>query len=388
MVRRFRKNDFKLIHVTKAYNEGEAIRSDNFWKRETRIGNIKIVWMCKQTVEFNGGFKFSFDFDYWFEFSKFLQILRGELYEKGFPYTPRPYAEDFGREEATRALNEVKKKVNSKLKKRTEGWGKHGIIQDVTERKSLEICHQDKIEISSISELERFRKKLSKILEGPRDLLKNSEKELYSLAKEKLEELIPLEIDPYSLEGYLAFFLWFRNPGGGFEYQLYRFVWENFEKRIKKKDIRDALLRLEVHGYAKVRETSQELRKNMRKRGIKRSKRFYELGRGEVPGRKLPDKLKRRTHIGAYLAPLPKKDLIKRIDAPDHILNRKIDNLERKNYLSKRKVKDFLGRTVKKIKPRKGPGGCNGLERKIIKKAGKFYEIQKTALDEMQEERP
>ncbi|MBS3815659.1 MAG: hypothetical protein KGY45_03755, partial [Hadesarchaea archaeon] len=93
----------------------------------------------------------------------------------------------------------------------------------------------------------------------------------------------------------------------------------------------------------------------------------------------------RRVNIRAYLDPLPKKKLIKSLDAPDHIVNKKIDYLVRRGVLSERRVYSCRGRTVQKIKPKKKPRWLGGLERKIVEKANKHYEVQKNALDIMQD---
>lgn len=387
IVRRMRKNDYKLIHVTKSYRKKGSVRSDSFWRRETRAGSIKVVWFCTLSTVFDRGFKFKFDFDFWFEFSKFLQNLRGDLYEMGFPFTSRSYAEKFGKKEATRALEEVKGRVERKIKKKVDGWGVHGISKDVVKRKSLDICHRTDFTISSISELEKLRENLRELSEEPVDLVENSIDDISKKARGELEELIPFSIDSKSLEGFLALFLWFRDPGGGFEYQLYRFVQENYGVS-EKREIRDALLRLEVHGYVSVKETPGGMENRLKKRGIHKCARFYETGKEEIPGRGLFQKLKSEANIGAYLAPLPQKRLIRALNAPNHIVNKKIKKLVRKNYLSERKVRDFLGRTVKKIKPQRNFRGLDGLERKIMEKATEFYEVQKNSLDELQEERP
>ncbi|KXA91404.1 hypothetical protein AKJ63_01495 [candidate division MSBL1 archaeon SCGC-AAA259D18] len=386
-VSRLRKNDYKLIHVTKSYRRKGKIRTDNFWKKETKVENIKVVWLCTFSLVFKRGFKFQLDFDYWFEFSKFLQNLRGDLYARGFPYTSRSFAENFGKGEATRALEKIKTLVKEKMKSQVNGWGEHGIIDEVTDRKSPEIRHQKEISISSLSELDNLRNSLDELTEEPAELVKNSQREINKIARKKLKELIPLSIDPNSLEGYLSFFLWFRKPGGGFEYQLYRLIQENYDILSKNK-IRDALLRLETHGYIKVRETPENLRKKMEKRGIKRCRRFYEIEGGNVPGKELFDELRDKTRIGAYLAPLPEKRLVKHLDAPDHLVQKELRKLKRRNYLSERKVRDFSGRSVTKIKPKKNYGGTKGLKKQIMKKAGKFYEVQKEALDQLQEIRP
>ncbi|KXB05926.1 hypothetical protein AKJ53_01730, partial [candidate division MSBL1 archaeon SCGC-AAA382F02] len=152
-----RNNGFKLIHVTKSYYSRGAVQSDNFWKKETKVGNIRIIWICKFTIRFEGGFEFRFDFDFWFEFSKLMQNLRGDLYRTGFPYTSRPRAKKFGKREATRALNQVKNTVKKKIKRAVGGWGKHGIKNDVVDRKSIDICHRKEFAFSSISELEKLR---------------------------------------------------------------------------------------------------------------------------------------------------------------------------------------------------------------------------------------
>lgn len=383
-----RDEDFKLFHVTKSYRKNNTIRSDNFWKKETRIKNIKIIWLCTLTIIFNNGIEFEFDFDYWFEFSKYLQNLRGDIYQMGFPFTSRSYAERFGKKEATRALEEVRESIGEVMKKKTDGWGVHGIKKDVTDRKSLDICHSENFRLSSISEFDKLRDSLGEIVEEPVEIVKETKNEIDKTSQKRLEEVIPFKINPNSLEGYLAFFLWFRKPGGGFEYQIYRFVQENYGKILEKEKIRDGLLRLEVHGYANVKETPSNLEKKMRGMGINRYSRFYEIGQREFSGKEIFNKLKNRANIGAYLYPLSRKQLIKKVNAPSHLVDKKIKKLTRKNYLSKRKVKDFLGRTVKKIKPQRDLRKASGLEKRIMKKTKRFYDIQKECLDEMQKGRP
>ncbi len=388
IVVKLRDKDFKLFHVTKTYRKKGTIRSDNFWRKETRIKNIKVVWLCTLTIIFDNGIDFQFDFDYWFEFSKFLQNLRSDIYELGFPFSSRSYAKRFGKKEATRSLEEVEKAVGEVMKNKTDGWGIHGVKKKITDRKSVDICHKKEFKLSSISELDKLRNSLTEIIEEPIDVAKESKDEIEKTSQEKLEELIPFEISPNSLEGYSAFFLWFRNPGGGFEYQLYRFIQENYGKIVEKEKIRDALLRLEVHGYANVKETPQNLKRKMREKGIRRYSRFYEVGREDFPGKKIFNELKNKTNIGAYLYPISRKQLIKKVDAPSHLVENKIKKLTRKNYLSKRKVKDFLGRTVRKIKPQRDPRKATRLENKIMKEAKEFYDIQKECLDQMQKGRP
>lgn len=387
LVSKLRKNEYKLVHVTKSYRKKGTVQSDSFWKKSARIRGIKVVWFCTLTTIFDKGFKFNLDFDFWFEFSKLLQNLRGELYERGFPYTSRSYAEDFGRKEATRVLNKVEEAVKRKMKHKVGGWGEHGISKDVTDRKSRGICHRKIISISSLSELDKLRESLREISEEPIEVVEESSEEVHDLARKKLDELIPLSIKPNSSEGFLNFFLWFRKPGGGFEYQVYRFIQENYGKLVDKHDIRDALLRSEVHGYIKVEKTPKNLRRDMEGWGIRRCRRFYEAEE-DLPGQKLSSALKNKVRTGAYLSPLPRKRLIKQIDAPNHLTNKAIRKLVRKNYLIKRRIKDFLGRTIRKIKPKRSSRGLSGLEKRIIDKSWKFYNIQKNALDQLQEARP
>ncbi len=388
IVVKLRENDFKLFHVTKSYRKKGTVRSDNFWRKETRIKNIKIVWLCTLTIIFDNGIEFEFDFDYWFEFSKYFQNFRSDIYQLGFPFTSRSYAKNFGKKETSRALEEIRKAITEVMKKKTDGWGVHGVKKDVTDRKSVDICHKEDFKLSSISELDKLRDSLEEIVEEPVEVVKETRDEIEKTSEEKLKELIPFKIDPNSLEGYLAFFLWFRDPGGGFEYQLYRFVQENYGKIVEKEKIRDALLRLEVHGYANVKETPQNLKEKMRKKGIRRYSRFYELGQEDLGGKKIFNELKNKTNIGAYLYPLSRKQLIKKVDAPSHLVDKKIKRLTRKKHLSKRKVKDFLGRTVRKIKPQRDLRKPSGLEKRIMKKAKEFYDIQKECLDKMQKGRP
>ncbi len=387
IVRRLRDHDFKLIHVTKSYREEDTICSDSFWKREKRIGSVKVVWLCTLTTIFDGGFEFKFDFDFWFEFSKFLQNLRGELYQMGFPFTLRSYAEKFGKKEATRLLEKVEKGIEKDIKEEVDGWGVHGVRKEVLDRDSLDICHRRIFKLESISELEKLREGLKEISDEPVELIEDSLDNIFDKAKVMLGDLVPFDIAPRSLEGFLALFLWFRDPGGGFEYQLYRFIQENYGA-VDKREIRDALLRLEVHGYAKVVEAPERIKNNLREFGIRRCSRFYEMSENAIPGRKLFQELKSEVDLGAYLAPLPRKRLIKELDAQNHLVNKEIKKLTRKNFLSRRKVRDFSGRTVKKIKPRRNFNHLKGLERRIVEEAEEFYEVQKTSLDEMQEKRP
>ncbi|KXB01165.1 hypothetical protein AKJ41_02500 [candidate division MSBL1 archaeon SCGC-AAA259O05] len=386
-VRWLRKYNFKLVHVTKSYRKKDSIRADSFWRKEKKVGNIKVVWLCTFTVDFDSGFELIFDFDFWFDLSKFSQNLRGDLYEKGFPYTNRSYAKEFGKKEVDRTMKEVRGTVIRSLRRRIGGWGKHGIISEVTERRSLDICHRKEFSLSSVPEFEKLRENLRDGVEEPVGLVENLEGELEKEARNKIEDVIPFSLEADSLESHLAFFLWFRQPGGGFEYQLFRFVQENYGL-VEENEIEEALLRLEVHGYTDVSETPEELRKEMEKRGIKRCRRFYELGKKEISGKELFRSLKRKTRIGAYLSPLPRKRLTRQLDGPNHLVEKKIQKLKRTGYITERKVKDFSGRTVKKIKPRRNPKRTNGLKRKIMEKSQNFYDVQKSSLDELQEERP
>lgn len=388
IVSRLSKDGYKLSHVTKSYRKKETIVSDNFWKKEKVIGNIKIIWICTVRTVFKNGFEFRFDFDYWFDFSRLLQNLKADIHEKGFPKTSRPYAKGFWKKEADQALEKVEKSIKKMVKRQIGGWGRHGIINEVTNRKSSDICHRIKISISSISEIEKLRNSLRKLGEDPTEMMDDFQIEIEKTSREKLNQLFPFSLNAQKLEGHLAFFLWFRKPGGGFEYQLHRFAHENFKRILKPKEIEKALLKLEVHGYAKVKETPNELRRKLEKRGIKRCRRFYETGEKRIPGRKLFKELKNEVNIGAYLAPVSRKILMERIDAPKHLVDKSINGLVRRNYLSKRRIRDSLGRSVRKIKPNKNPLKTSGLKRQIMEKASGFYDIQKKALDQLQAGRP
>lgn len=300
----------------------------------------------------------------------------------------RSYAEKFGKEESSKILEKVRESLMRRMRHEIKGWGKHGIIDDVTDRRSQAICHRGEFSISSISELEKLRRNLEEWTEEPIETVENCLSDINRTAREKLDELVPFKIKANTLEGFLAFFLWFRKPGGGFEYQLYRFAQENFEGSVRKEEIRDALLRLEVHGYINVKEVPQELTGKLRDRGIRRAKRFYEGDEKKIPGRKLLRELKGKTHIGAYLAPLPLNRLVNEMEAPAHQIRRELRDLKRRNYISERKVKDLLGRKVRKIKPKRRSKDLTGLKRKIMEKVRDFYEVQKSSLDKMQAKRP
>ncbi len=388
IVIKLREKGFKLSHVTKSYRKKDTIRSDNFWKKEDRVKNIKIVWLCKLTIIFDDGIEFKFDFDYWFKFSKFLQTLRGEIYDSGFPYTKRPYAKKFGKKEATRALDKIEKKINEKLKRKSEGWGVHGVKKEFSERKSSNICHQKEFKVSSIPELDKLRKSIDGIIEDPMEIIEENRGEIEETANKKIKALFQFDREAVSIEGYLALFLWLTDQGGGVDFQAYRFVQENFGKVVKKEDIRDALLRLEVHNYANVKETPQKLRNELNKQDIKRNARFYETGKRKIQGKEIHKKLNYQPDLGAYLYPLSRKKLVKKVNAPNHLVNKKIKELTRKNFLSKNKVKDFRGRTVKKIKPKRNLKNPSKLERKIMRLIKKHYDKQKQCLDKMQERRP
>lgn len=388
VVRRLRSNGYKLVHVTKSYRKEDSVMTDNYWRKEERVCDIEVVWLCTLTIEFEGGFSFHLDFDFWFDYSKMMENLKGDIFDEGFPYTSRDYAREFGRKEADDILEEVEESVEKKVRGRVGGWGRHGVIKEVTDRKSLDICHSREVSISSISELEELRKCLREERERPVEILEESQGEIEEVAKERVEEMIPFSIEPDSLEGFLSFFLWFRKPGGGFEYQLYRFIQENFGRMVDKEEIRDALLRLEVYGYAGVKEVPENIAGRLRSKGIKRSNRFYEVGEERIPGRELFDELKSKVDVGAYLAPLPKRRLVRRISSPDHLVEKVIRKLTRKNYLIQRKVKDFLGRTVKKIKPKRGSRGLGGREREILEESWDFYNVQKDSLDRIQKGKP
>jgi len=388
IVVKLREKDFKLTHVTKSYRKKGTIRSDNFWKREDRVKNVKIVWLCRLTIIFDDGIDFKFDFDYWFEFSKFLQNLRGKIYDLGFPYTTRSYAKKFGKKEATRALEEIENTINEKLKEKSEGWGVHGIKKEASNRNSTNICHQKEFKCSSIPELDKLRKSIDDIIEDPMEIIEENRNEIEKIANKKIKDLFPFDIKADSLEGYLALFLWFRDPGGGFEFQAYRFVQENFGNVVKKEDIRDALLRLEVHDYAEVKETPGKLRNQLNKKDIDRNSRFYETGKREINGKRIYRKLNYEPELGAYLYPLSRKKLIKKVNAPDHLVNKKIKELTRKDFLSKNKVRDYRGRTVKKIKPKRNLKSPSKLEKNIMRKIKNHYDEQKRCLDKIQDERP
>lgn len=339
------------------------------------------------TIIFDNGIEFKFDFDYWFEFNKFLQNLRGEIYDRGFPHTNREYPKNFAKKEATRSLQKIEETISGILKEKSEGWGKHGIKKDFTDRKSINICHKEDFSISSISEMDKLRNCFEDIKEEPEKIVKENKQKIKKTSEDKIEKFFPFEIKPNTIEGYISHFLLFRKPGGGFEYQVYRFIQENYGI-VEKEKIKNALLRLEVHGYLNVKSTPKKLKKRMEKQDIKRYTRFYELNTQKINENKIKNELKYKTDIGAYLFPFSKKKLIKKVDAPSHHVKRKTGKLIRKNYLSERKVKDFLGRTVRKIKPKRYIQNPTKLERKIITKVRRFYDIQKECLDEMQEERP
>ncbi len=375
---------YKLIHVTKAFRDGDKTCSESYWKRDKIRGDIKIVWLCSLRLVFDKGFKFELDFDVWFEFSKLLQETREKIYRDGFPYTSRPYAENFGKEETTRILEKIRNSVRRVLREKCDGWGEHGVIDNVTDRKSQAICHLKKIGLSSFPEFDKLRETLREVEEIPTSVLGNSREDILEIVDKKKCELIPFSIDSQSLEGFLAFFLWFRSPGGGLEYQLYRFVQENWNDLVKLSRIEEALLRLEVYDYVKVEEVPYDLRKELEKRGIKRCKRFYELKNHDVLNRRFFSDTKRKARLGAYLSPLPKKRLVRHLNAPNHIVLKNIRNLVRRNYLLEKKVRDFSGRTVRKIKPKRGFGSLSELDREIMKKSKNFYEVQKDLLDKMQ----
>ncbi len=388
IVSRLLNEDYKLIQVSKSYRENGYICSDNYWKREEKVENIIIVWMCKVQLMFDNGFKFRFDFDYWFKFSKMIQNIKGDLYQSGFPFTDRQYAKKFGEKEAEKIMERTEESLKNKIREKVSGWGEHSFPDKVSEKRATAICHRKEFDISSISQMGKLRRNLIEIREEPIDLVKKNHKDYEEKGQKKLKELYPFEINPDSIEGYLAYFLWFRNPGGGFEFQLYRFIHENFDNSVEKKEIRNALLRLEVHGYANVKKTPEKIVKKFRKHGIKRSDRFYETGEFEIPGRILDRRLNKKVRVKAYLSPLPKKRLINHLNAPDYKINNLIEKLVRKNYLKKRKTSDFLGRTVNKLKTIKSPRNLKGLEHKIMKKVKKFYNVQKNSLDQVQKARP
>ena len=388
LVGRLRDEGYKLVHVTKSYRKNGSERSDSFWKKRKKFGNVEVVWLCKLTPVFDSGFEFHFDFYFWFEFSKLIQNLKGCLYESGFPRTDREYARKFGEKEANRILEEIEEEMNRVMREKAVGWGRHGITDEVTERKSSFICHHRELSLSAISEVSKLRSSLREITQEPIDLIEEEQDEIERFAREELNGKVPFQIESESLEGYLAFFLWIRKPGGGFEFQLYRFVQENFEERVEKEDIRDALLKLEVHGYVDVKATDQEVMNRLSEVGVRRSKRFYEAGGEDIPGRRLFNDLKRKVDIGAYLSPLPRKRLIKSLNVPDYKVQKSLRELRRKNYVNERRVRDYRGRTVKKVKPRRSPRNLSGIKERIMDKCSEFYEVQKSSLDEMQEERP
>lgn len=386
IVRRLRKNGYKLIHVSKAYRKGGIARSDSFWKKETVEENINIVWFCTLTPIFERGFRFQVDLDLWFEFPKILENLRAELYEAGYPHTSRKYALEFSKEEATRILGGVEESLQQKIRTRVRGWGDHGIPKDVADRSSQKICHRRVFSLDSIPELVELGKTLRKVEGEGTNLAEDMAEKIGNVAREKLKSSFPFQIDPMSIEGFLAFFLWIRKPGGGFEYQLYRFVHENYGKEIlRDSDIRDALLRLELHGYVNVRKTPSKLRKKLERNKISRCRRFYLLGPMDVSGRKLSDRLGDKVNVGAYLAPLPRHRLINSLDFPDHLISKSIKELVRRDVISERKVLDCRGRTVWKIKSKRRRRGLTKLEGKIVSEARRHYDVQKKALDRMQE---
>ncbi|KXA99178.1 hypothetical protein AKJ42_03605, partial [candidate division MSBL1 archaeon SCGC-AAA261C02] len=288
--------------------------------------------------------------------------------------------------ESTRILEKIRRHIQRKLKSKIGGWGVHGIKSDVTERDSPNICHHREFSISSFPEIDELRKTLRSVREAGLETVEESAGEIHDVARDKLDDLVPFEIKPKSLEGYLAFFACLRKPRGAFENQFHRFIYENYRgKTIRKKDIRDALLRLEVHGYLIVTRTPRDLRRKLEGSGIRRSRRFYEVGIREPPEEQLFQRLNKKVDIGAYLDPLPRRRLVKSLDAPDHIVNKSIKKLERKGILSERRVFNCLGRTVRKIKPKRRPKRLSGLDRRIVEKADHHYEVQKNALDQMQE---
>lgn len=72
VVKRLRSRGFKLTLVTKSYRKNGTHHSDNFWRKEEKVGDVKIVWICKLTSLFRKSFEFRFDLDFWFDFFPFF----------------------------------------------------------------------------------------------------------------------------------------------------------------------------------------------------------------------------------------------------------------------------------------------------------------------------
>jgi hypothetical protein len=149
---------------------------------------------------------------------------------------------------------------------------------------------------------------------------------------------------------------------GFFEYQLRRFVYDNFAA--SSQEITEALRRFELWGYLTKYQPPPAIRRELEMLGICKFQGFYVRGPAELPKRRLLGR--QRVKGGIRPEPLPLTTIPDFLRVPNHLVNRAILWMLRRRILRRRSTTNCLGRRVVECKVVRRPRGLSKLEMEII----------------------
>jgi hypothetical protein len=361
LISELKRKGYKLASVSKHYRVNERWQVDSFWKRRITQNNAEVNFVCKLSVSLKGDFRINLDFDFWLEFPVIREFLLARLHGFLFPQSLGRIATEVMKVETARAWEKVDSAIQAELPRLyPEGWGRHGLDERVEHREARRVCHVKELTLTRSGEFSKFLTLLREVDERALELVKGSAEVVKKTAEETFDGFVSFPFET-EIEELLAWVV-SKYGDGFFEYQLRRFVYDNFAA--SSQEITEALRRLELWRYLTKCQPPPAIRRELEMLGIRKFQDFYIQGPREVPKRRLLGRRKVRGDIRPE--PLSMTTIPNFLRAPNHLVNRAILWMFQRRILRRRSTTNCLGRRVVECRVMRRPRGLTKLEMEII----------------------
>jgi hypothetical protein len=356
---------FKLRMISKRYVAQTRFRTDSFWIARQKVGSSQLNLACTLTLSFGRGFEISCDMDFFLEFPLLAQQFRSRAKEL---MNPSLRSQRFVKEELDRAWRVVEEQIHRRIVEVSPaGWGQHSLPSGVAG--TARICHLGEVVLDHASGSEALLK-LTELRRNAEALASQLEGKISEAAEAAIQASLPPPTRDEAERAVLTALL--KHPEGLLEYQLRRLLFLKYEMP----DAESVFRRLELWGYIRSIAVPNYLRRRLESAGVRR---YFRLLR---PGERLPSGFQPCGAVKVGFEPISVSRVKRLARAPEHLVERAINNLCRRKLLRKIKTVDHRGERVLALVVRRWSKETTPLEMKVVKLVADHFREQGRILEE------
>ena len=368
LIDELKRQDFRLRKISKRYSVKNRFQADSFWVGVRNLKPIQINFVCKLTTAFGGGFEILCDLDFFLEFPIVFQNFRSKANQF---ISPAVKAKNAIREELDRVWRSIEEDIVKEIIKLIpEGWGQHALPPDVVEP-SLKLYHVGELTLTQSSSSDQISK-LTEMQARALEFIQQARAEALKAGELSIQRNLPPPIETELEKAVLSVLA--HNREGVAEYQIRRYLYTRYEARPEL--VIRTLQKLQVWNYLRIVPLPIHLRKKLEKLGIRKHTALC------LPGDRKPPNFEPREEARPGLEPVTPRLVIQGLEAPEHLVNRALINLERRRIIQRIRTLNHLGEPIAALRIRKRARNLTGLELQILAAIANYYREQGKILDE------